>query len=428
MVDKITLTQLANVQATTTGITQINSNFSTIQTAFDNTLSRDGTSPNQMGTNLDMNSNRVINLAAPVSNNDAARLVDIGTAAIASTTATAAAAAASASATASAASATSAASSSTTAGTSSTNAATSATNASTSATNAAASAVTAANTVGGNLYQFDTSTTMALPATGFLRFNNATFGSVTALALNAQTADSGNPNIDAWLATWAASTNTVKGYIQIRKQSAPANFLVFTISAVTNNTTWVQITVAVIASNGSFSASDNLIVQFTRTGDSGSGVTGQTNHNVVIAASASTLGTGVTLTNGQFLVGATSADPTARTLSGDVSSVTATGAVTLSGVNGVTYPSSGTQGGIPYYSSNVATASSAALNQYGLVYGGGTAAAPSATAAGTNGQIPVGQTSVAPTWQTVSGDATLSAGGALTVTNNAITNNKLNTI
>src|SRR5258708_11986799 len=94
MVDKITLTQLANVQTTTTGITQINSNFSTIQTAFDNTLSRDGTSPNQMGAVLDMNSNRIINLAAPVSNNDAARLIDIGSAASASATATAAAAAA----------------------------------------------------------------------------------------------------------------------------------------------------------------------------------------------------------------------------------------------------------------------------------------------------------------------------------------------
>src|SRR5258708_220759 len=380
MVDKITLTQLANVQATTTGITQINSNFSTIQTAFDNTLSRDGTSPNQMGTNLDMNSNRVINLAAPVSNNDAARLVDMGTAAIASTTATAAAAAASASATASAASATSAASSSTTAATSSTNAATSATNASTSATNAAASAVTAANQVGGKLYQFDTSTTIALPATGFLRFNNATFGSVTALALNAQTADSGNPNIDAWLATWAVSTNAVKGYIEIRKQCGPANFLVFTISAVTNNTTWVQITVAVVASNGSFSASDNLIIQFDRTGDSGSGVTGQTNHNVVIAASASTLGAGVALTNGQFLVGATGADPTARSLSGDVSAVPAAGAVTLGGVNGFTFPSSGTGGGIPYYNTTSSMASTPTLNLNGPVYGGGASAAPASMA------------------------------------------------
>src|SRR5258708_19853002 len=134
MVDKITLTQLANVQTTTTGITQINSNFSTIQTAFDNTLSRDGTSPNQMGTNLDMNSNRVINLAAPVSNNDAARLVDIGTAAIASTTATAAAAAASASATAAAAFSTSAAFSSTTSVTSSSNASPSTPNPNTSLT------------------------------------------------------------------------------------------------------------------------------------------------------------------------------------------------------------------------------------------------------------------------------------------------------
>src|SRR5258707_6071934 len=45
-------------------------------------------------------------------------------------------------------------------------------------------------------------------------------------------------------------------------------------------------------------------------------------------------------------------------------------------------------------------------------------------AAGTNGQLVVGQTSVAPSWQTVSGDATLAASGALTVAANSISNSK----
>lgn len=40
----------------------INDNNDKIEAAFDNTLSRDGSSPNQMESNLDMNSNRVINL------------------------------------------------------------------------------------------------------------------------------------------------------------------------------------------------------------------------------------------------------------------------------------------------------------------------------------------------------------------------------
>lgn len=40
----------------------INANNAAIETAFDNTLSRDGSTPNQMEADLDMNSNRVLNL------------------------------------------------------------------------------------------------------------------------------------------------------------------------------------------------------------------------------------------------------------------------------------------------------------------------------------------------------------------------------
>jgi hypothetical protein len=59
-------------------IPKINTNLDKITTAFDNTLSRDGTSPNNMATTLDMDSHRVINLGAPVDPNDAVRLVDLG--------------------------------------------------------------------------------------------------------------------------------------------------------------------------------------------------------------------------------------------------------------------------------------------------------------------------------------------------------------
>src|SRR5437660_1707551 len=67
---KILLSNLANLQNENTAVTTINSNFSTIQTAMDNTLSRDGTLPNQMSSNSDMNSNRVINLPYPVTNEE----------------------------------------------------------------------------------------------------------------------------------------------------------------------------------------------------------------------------------------------------------------------------------------------------------------------------------------------------------------------
>ncbi len=58
----------------------------------------------------------------------------------------------------------------------------------------------------------------------------------------------------------------------------------------------------------------------------------------------------------------------------------------------------GTSGGVLYYSSSSALASSAALTQYGVVYGGGAGAAPASTAAGTTGQVLTATTGGAPTW------------------------------
>lgn len=71
---KITLTDIANLQNETTVTAAVNSNNSSIEDAVENTLSRDGTSPNQMAAVLDMNSNRIINLPAAGGPNDPVRL------------------------------------------------------------------------------------------------------------------------------------------------------------------------------------------------------------------------------------------------------------------------------------------------------------------------------------------------------------------
>lgn len=76
---KITLTNLVNLQNETTAVNAINANNAILQTAFDNTLSRDGTSPNTMGASLDMNSNQILNLPAPISVDSPARLIDVTT-------------------------------------------------------------------------------------------------------------------------------------------------------------------------------------------------------------------------------------------------------------------------------------------------------------------------------------------------------------
>src|SRR5688572_15573520 len=59
---KLTLNDLANLQNETSAVANINNNNLAIETAMENTLSRDGTSPNEMESDLDMNSNRIINL------------------------------------------------------------------------------------------------------------------------------------------------------------------------------------------------------------------------------------------------------------------------------------------------------------------------------------------------------------------------------
>ena len=96
--------------------------------------------------------------------------------------------------------------------------------------------------------------------------------------------------------------------------------------------------------------------------------------------------------------------------SGTVTSVSFTGGI-VTVANGTTTPAltvAGTSGGIPYFSSGTTWASSAALTQYGVVYGGGAGAAPVATAAGTTGQVLTATTGGAPTW------ATPASGGTVT--------------
>lgn len=76
---KLTLTDLANLQNDTTATNAINSNSGLIETAVENTLSRDGTSPNAMGDNFDMNGYQILNLPAPTSSQSPVRLMDVQT-------------------------------------------------------------------------------------------------------------------------------------------------------------------------------------------------------------------------------------------------------------------------------------------------------------------------------------------------------------
>ena len=74
---KLITDDLVNLDNRTTAVDQINENFDAVRTALENTLSRDGTSPNAMEANLDMNSRRILNLPAPLSSTEPVRLADV---------------------------------------------------------------------------------------------------------------------------------------------------------------------------------------------------------------------------------------------------------------------------------------------------------------------------------------------------------------
>lgn len=73
---KLTLQNLESLENQASAISTINENNTAIVAALEKTLSRDGTAPNTMTSNLDMNSYRILNLPYPTSNNEPVRKVD----------------------------------------------------------------------------------------------------------------------------------------------------------------------------------------------------------------------------------------------------------------------------------------------------------------------------------------------------------------
>jgi hypothetical protein len=68
------IVSLTNEQS---ALAALNSNYAVLEAFSDTVLSRDGTTPNQMGADLDMNSNRILNLPQPTTVNEPLRLQDL---------------------------------------------------------------------------------------------------------------------------------------------------------------------------------------------------------------------------------------------------------------------------------------------------------------------------------------------------------------
>lgn len=121
----------------------------------------------------------------------------------------------------------------------------------------------------GVVYKFSTTVTEADPGEGFLRFNNATFASVTKLFINETSFGTGG-GLGPWLATWDDGTGTVKGTLIIRKTNTHTTYRIFNVTGtVTDNGSWDTLSVTPITSGGTLSNNDEVDVIFVRAGDKG---------------------------------------------------------------------------------------------------------------------------------------------------------------
>lgn len=227
-------------------------------------------------------------------------------------------------------------------------------------------------------------------------------GSNTQVQFNNSTALGGSPNL-----TWVSPALTigVAGTTTGQLQLAPAGSAIGTVT--------VQNPSSSAAYNFNLPAAAGTSGQPMLSG--GGGGTPMTFGTLSTAAG----GTNCTVASGTCLDNITAFSSTGfiqRTGAGTYAFSTV---VPVSG--GGTGLANGNSGGILGFTGSGTIASSAALVQFGLVVGGGAGNTPTAITPGTSAQLLLAQTSANPSWNTMSGDATIGATGALTIANSAVT-------
>lgn len=184
---------------------------------------------------------------------------------------------------------------------------------------------------GGIHWTFDTGTAAANPGTGLIRLNNASAASATHVYVSVTDADGGDET--AWLTFLGASSSSVKGTLQIIDKNNAGTFAIYKVTAVTNNTTYFDLTVTYVSSHfgtgTTFAAAAYTDSTFNATGDAGSGsIAGATTNGVGIANGANSMTSTAALTDGQIVVGQTGNPPLPKTMSGDAT-LAASGALSF---------------------------------------------------------------------------------------------------
>ena len=117
-------------------------------------------------------------------------------------------------------------------------------------------------------FTFSTTTTDADPGAGLLRFNHATYSSVTSLFVDLL--EYGGTDITDWLDSLDSATNTGKGTIKISAVSDQTKWAMFALTAVTTATGYRKLVVTYLDHNGALTTTaGDTILSFALAGDAG---------------------------------------------------------------------------------------------------------------------------------------------------------------
>lgn len=219
---KLTLTDLASTQANSI-VTAVNNNNTLIEAAIENTLSRDGTSPNEMNADIDMNSNRVFNLPDATTDTEPVTLGQLSEAV----------------------------------------------GDISEGPEGPPGTPGADGVAPGIRFVFSTNTSDSDPGAGTFKFDNATFASITKIWID-NTNQSGT-TVTSWLDALDDSTTTAnRGRIRFDHITTPDLFNEFIITgAVVDKTGYREIPVSPSLSTTTFTNAQVLVANFSRTGDKG---------------------------------------------------------------------------------------------------------------------------------------------------------------
>ena len=120
-------------------------------------------------------------------------------------------------------------------------------------------------------YTFSTTTTDSDPGSGNVRLNNATQNAATEIYIDDEDSDGTDVSGVIGLLSGGNNPSSVLGYVTIRKEFAPENFITMKITTLTSASGYTKLVGTVEASSGAlpFSDTDNLYFSIDVSGDKG---------------------------------------------------------------------------------------------------------------------------------------------------------------